>query len=1118
MLSLPMQNVMKRYLSLLVASLVLLACGAASAADIDLSVWRSIPVFEAKNNSGRVEPLDSFARQSMDDICNQAKGAIKLSLKDYVNADEDVANSVYKDALPLFPEGKERKFEPAELLLSWLAEPERWETVPFIYAAHKDVREILGVPERNDRGLHLKYVSPKQVFESEKFREYLRDLHEREQVEGFKASPIDQLVYELRNRYDRFRALTLDPTQPLTAGLVAAPGGRREFLQQLNGIIASVEKPNAEDKTLLMLLEVLAKLPDAQDSKRGGPITLPQAAGQTYVALGEVLDVGQKLFGQWRTDVEGALEPGDYDTSIQLDGVAASVSQLRTAVSELETQLVKQRDRLLNKATSEERQMLGPLFREMTDKVRDLNVRVTELNVALYEDGNCVRVIPALNPGALSKKRDPSVKSQPWYSLTAVVASEELMADYPAASVKEVRAAWKVLKEAFADRDNADRPQQVKQAQLRLYEALHTLGDEVEPLREKMVEDKLPADERDAAIMAYTRWPNEAGLKRIDAELRYNRVDPFGRSWVISLIALACFSLSFGALRKPMYIAAVAVLCLGILWTAYGFYLRVYVTQWAPVTNMYETVVWVAFSVAILGAWFLLLPLIWNGIKDAWRATAIPASFEAKALDKWQLQKMSSGAWFITNCAMLLLRMALTVGVFYALAIDTRYSDGQRTIFSLWPNLSDAGGNLGEVVQQIIVWAVGFICMLLSVWFTPRLTLTFLGSVIFIPWDLMQRRGPELARLGSEVRQRWPIGVGATLMSAFGAWVTWMAPSVLDESFSPLQPVLRSNFWLTVHVLTIVSSYAAGMLALGIGLIALGYYIFGTYRDPIVPTQVPEGFRPAGQDDDNDAQRLSRRPPEEIGPLAQYAYRAIQVAVLLLATGTILGGIWADRSWGRFWGWDPKEVWALVSLLIYLAILHGRFAGWFNNFGLIFGTVIGATAIVMSWYGVNFVLPKLAPDGMVGLHSYGSGAGGLPQVMSFIAALWIYQFAALIAYGRAMSTTATPIAVAPSAMSANEVSLPRVHQAKSWTTSAGMMLGLGAFVLFTVLSAAYVATLIYAGGYSLRGAMSMVLPIPAAGVLVYVIAAGVLNSLGIETQKRGPIEQQPEKPEPATVH
>ena len=68
-----------------------------------------------------------------------------------------------------------------------------------------------------------------------------------------------------------------------------------------------------------------------------------------------------------------------------------------------------------------------------------------------------------------------------------------------------------------------------------------------------------------------------------------------------------------------------------------------------------------------------------------------------------------------------------------------------------------------------------------------------------------------------------------------------------------------------------------------------------------------------------------------VKPLSNFIYRTMQVGVLLIAAGTILGGVWADYSWGRFWGWDPKEVWALITLLVYLIPLHGRFAGWISN-------------------------------------------------------------------------------------------------------------------------------------------------------------------------------------------
>jgi ABC-type transport system involved in cytochrome c biogenesis permease subunit len=1093
---------MQKSLSLPLIALVLLT-STASAGDIDLTAWKSIPVFEAKNSSGRVEPLDSFARQAADDVCLNAKGLVKLGLKDYLKEGEKVEESIYKDAAALFPNGETRKFDPAELLLSWMVEPEKWESVPFIYAAHKDVRELLGVPERNDRGLHLKYVSPKQIFEAEKYRNHLRAMQQRE--EGSKSSELDKLAMEVHNRYQRYRAITLDPTRPLTAGVLAPPGSRHELLVQFRNLVDVYTKGSDANHTLKGLLETLSEYPE-----RG----LPQAARDTLGVLSsqEMIDLQSKLIGQWRSDAMGGTEAGQYDETLPLADAVKVISALREKTARLDDELAKERDRLFDQGTDDDQQKLGPLLREMAEKGRNLHLRAFEMNVALYEDGNCVRVVPALNAGALSKTRDPSVRSQPWYSLAAVLYGDELMQPYPKSDVRAVRDAWKDLREAYRDRDNSNRAAAVASAEQSLYNALQRLGDGIEPKREELVQEKLTQDQRDPQIMAYTRWPNDFGLKRIDAELKYNRIDPFGRSWVISLVALACFALSFGVMKKPMYIAALSVLCAGILWTAYGFYLRVYVTQWAPVTNMYETVVWVAFCVSALGAWFVLLPLSWPGLRDSWRATAFPLSFEATELDRFQLRKFDATGWLLLNSGMALLRVALMAGVFYALSIDTRYSDGQRTIFALLPNLADAGGNAGQMVQQILVWAVGFLCMLLSVWFVPRMALTFLASIAFMPWDLYLRRGGELAKLGSDVRARWPIGVGATLMSAFGAWVTWMAPSVLDESFSPLQPVLRSNFWLTVHVLTIVSSYAAGILALGIGLIALSVYIFGTYRDPVA-LKAAGGYRPAGHEEE-EGSHLTRRPPAMIAPLAQYAYRAIQVAVLLLATGTILGGIWADRSWGRFWGWDPKEVWALVSLLVYLAILHGRFAGWFNNFGLIAGTVLGASTIVMSWYGVNFVLPKLAPDGMVGLHSYGSGAGGLPQVASFVIALWLYQAAAAVRYFRETSVIGNKIDLVPEKLAPGAVQVPEVVQSTNHLTSAGTSLAMIVGALGVALCCGYIVLVMKMNGYDFSGglrgfftspqfvsAASMVMPIPAACVLVYVVLSGMINSLGIETAK-----------------
>lgn len=83
--------------------------------------------------------------------------------------------------------------------------------------------------------------------------------------------------------------------------------------------------------------------------------------------------------------------------------------------------------------------------------------------------------------------------------------------------------------------------------------------------------------------------------------------------------------------------------------------------------------------------------------------------------------------------------------------------------------------------------------------------------------------------------------------------------------------------------------------------------------------------------------------------------------------------MWANYSWGRFWGWDPKETWALIALLGYILVLHGRFTGWLKPFEFAAGSAVAFLGVVMAWYGVNYVLAA-------GLHSYGFGGGGAQYV------------------------------------------------------------------------------------------------------------------------------------------
>ncbi len=174
------------------------------------------------------------------------------------------------------------------------------------------------------------------------------------------------------------------------------------------------------------------------------------------------------------------------------------------------------------------------------------------------------------------------------------------------------------------------------------------------------------------------------------------------------------------------------------------------------------------------------------------------------------------------------------------------------------------------------------------------------------------------------------------------------ANGMLDPGISPLVPVLRDNFWLSTHVTTVILSYAA--LALS-WLIANGLLI----RD-----------------------RFSTVSSADYRYGVDLIYTCIKFGIVLLSAGIILGGVWADYSWGRFWGWDPKETWSLIVLLVYMAILHGKYTSWIPPHRFV-PLVAGAfMSVMMAWFGVNYILAT-------GLHSYGFSEGGAIFLGSFFA-------------------------------------------------------------------------------------------------------------------------------------
>jgi cytochrome c-type biogenesis protein CcsB len=172
------------------------------------------------------------------------------------------------------------------------------------------------------------------------------------------------------------------------------------------------------------------------------------------------------------------------------------------------------------------------------------------------------------------------------------------------------------------------------------------------------------------------------------------------------------------------------------------------------------------------------------------------------------------------------------------------------------------------------------------------------------------------------------------------------AGNMLDESISPLVPVLRDNFWLSTHVTTIMLSYAALALSWMLANFTLIKGRFGYIE------------------------RKDYRYYEDL------VYTCIKVGIILLSAGIILGGVWADYSWGRFWGWDPKETWSLIVLLFYMAVLHGKSTNWMTTQRFISFAATGFLTVMMAWFGVNYILAT-------GLHSYGFSEGGAIFLGSF---------------------------------------------------------------------------------------------------------------------------------------
>ena len=215
-------------------------------------------------------------------------------------------------------------------------------------------------------------------------------------------------------------------------------------------------------------------------------------------------------------------------------------------------------------------------------------------------------------------------------------------------------------------------------------------------------------------------------------------------------------------------------------------------------------------------------------------------------------------------------------------------------------------------------------------------------TVVYVPWIAVA--------LGlsfySATRSR--LTIAAAVVASFALLVLLRLTQV-DSRLENVQAVLDSQYWLIIHVLMIVASYGAFAVCGILGHFYLIEYALSKRNSP----------SPAN----------SLEVQDRLAKIARFTLHTMYVGVALLIPGTILGGVWAAESWGRFWDWDPKESWAFISACVYLLVIHAYTFHHILDFGLAIGSITGLIAISFTWYGVNYVLGT-------GLHSYGFGSGG----------------------------------------------------------------------------------------------------------------------------------------------
>jgi ABC-type transport system involved in cytochrome c biogenesis permease subunit len=256
--------------------------------------------------------------------------------------------------------------------------------------------------------------------------------------------------------------------------------------------------------------------------------------------------------------------------------------------------------------------------------------------------------------------------------------------------------------------------------------------------------------------------------------------------------------------------------------------------------------------------------------------------------------------------------------------------------------------NLSETLRRASLWLLGLAFVIHSTGLVYRMVLegrppvtNLYSSAIFIGWGA--------CLLGLILEKLHKNGIGAVVASGIGFITLIIAHHLALEgdTMEMMRAVLDTNFWLATHVVAVTVGYASTFVA---GFLALIYILRGMFTKTLDATT---------------SKSLSRM-----------IYGIVCFATLFSFVGTVLGGIWADQSWGRFWGWDPKENGALIIVLWNALILHLRWGGLIRERGLVNCAIFGNIVTAWSWFGVNML--------GIGLHSYGFTEAAFKWLVLFV--------------------------------------------------------------------------------------------------------------------------------------